>query len=233
MNNNTLYHFGYGAIIGNIQTLIGHPLDTLKALKQTNINITKTHLQIRNLYKGIQYPLAMSITFNSGIFGIYSYLQKLEYSREVSGLISGGIMGFISNPLEYYKINTQIGNKPSLMDHKFNIQIWRGCGYTTARESIATGFYFSNYHYLNEQLKLSPFIAGGISGCLSWAITYPLDTLKTIKQSNDISLLNILKTKGGLQHINIWNGFLICQARAFIVNGISFIMYDYLQKNNR
>ena len=31
--------------------------------------------------------------------------------------------------------------------------------------------------------------------------------------------------------IKIWNGFFTCQCRAFIVNGISFVMYDYFKND--
>ena len=224
MDNNTFHYFGYGALIGMTQTIIGHPFDTLKTIKQSNISVTKKDINFKRLFLGIKFPLTISTGFNSGIFGIHTYFLNKDMSHATSGFLAGGIMGLLSNPFEYYKINSQL-NKP------FNYyQIWKGCGYTISRESIATSYYFSSYNYYTNEHNITPFIAGGISGCSSWLITYPIDTIKTIKQSNDnINLKQIWKIINN-KNFNIWNGILICQIRAFIVNGISFVLYEHLKK---
>ena len=229
-------NFKYGALIGMTQTVIGYPFDTIKTMKQsnntTNINTntytninTNTNfkpLNLKRLYQGVRFPMYMSIGFNSGVFGLYSTFLNYGYSRESSGFLAGGIMAIVSNPFEYYKVNSQVGQKFQYSN------MWKGVSYTFWRESIATGFYFSNYHLLTTNFALSPFIAGGISGCLSWTITYPIDTLKTIKQSNDTLELRQIFTMIKKKQIKIWNGFFTCQIRAFIVNGVSFVMYEYL-----
>lgn len=226
MGKDDLIDFRNGAIIGMTQTLIGYPLDTIKTMKQNNqnINFGNRKNNILRLYQGVKFPLSMSIGFNSGVFGLYSIFLKKGLSHESSGFLSGGIMGIFSNPFEYYKVNSQVGNK-------FKYQnMWKGGNYTFWRESIGHCFYFSSYHYFTESIGFSPFLSGGMSGCLSWTITYPIDTMKTIKQShNNIKIIEILKMiKTG--EIKIWNGFFTCQIRAFIVNGISFVMYDYFKK---
>ena len=224
MEQNKLIDFRNGAIIGMTQTFIGYPLDTIKTMKQNNQMVTNKGFNIVRLYKGFKYPLYMSIGFNSGVFGLYSIFLKKGMTHESSGFLAGGIMGILSNPLEYYKINSQVGNN-------FKYQnMWKGVNYTFWRESIAHSFYFSSYEYLNKNIGISPFLSGGISGCISWTVSYPIDTMKTIKQSNsNIKIKDIMKMiKKG--EIKIWNGFFTCQIRAFIVNGISFVMYDYFKK---
>lgn len=225
MSYNDLIDFRNGAIIGMTQTLIGYPLDTIKTMKQHNQIIKINRSNILRLYQGVKYPLCMSIGFNSGVFGLYSIFLKKGLSHESSGFLAGGIMGILSNPFEYYKVNSQVGNN-------FNYKhIWKGGNYTFWRESIAHSFYFSCYNYLTENKGFYPFLSGGISGCLSWTITYPIDTIKTIKQSNiNLNVWDIMKmVKKG--EIKIWNGFFTCQIRAFIVNGISFVMYDYFKES--
>ena len=236
MKKENIIDFRNGAIIGMTQTLMGYPLDTIKTLKQNNqnIKITKTKefnngfnkIKILRLYQGVSYPLYLSIGFNSGVFGLYSIFLKEGMSHQTSGFLAGGIMGIISNPFEYYKVNSQVGNT-----FKYK-NIWKGGNYTFWRESIAHSFYFSSYHYFTEYRNLSPFLAGGISGCLSWTVTYPIDTIKTIKQSNNnLNIGDIIKMVKK-REIKIWNGFFTCQCRAFIVNGVSFVMYDYFKNKS-
>lgn len=229
MGKVNIIDFRNGAIIGMTQTLIGYPFDTIKTLKQNNQMIKKkptsgySKINILRLYQGVRYPLCMSIGFNSGVFGLYSIFLKKEMSHQTSGFLAGGIMGILSNPLEYYKVNSQVGNNFKYYD------MWKGGNYTFWRESIAHSFYFSNYNYLTEKLGFYPFISGGISGCVSWLITYPIDTMKTIKQSNDNLNINDIIKMAKKGEIKIWNGFLACQCRAFIVNGISFVIYEYFR----
>jgi hypothetical protein len=45
--------FWAGLISGIFQTVVGHPLDTLKVWKQNNSRISPSFF---NLYKGIKYP---------------------------------------------------------------------------------------------------------------------------------------------------------------------------------
>ena len=54
-------HFLMGSIIGITQTIVGHPLDTLKIRSQNNIS---RHL-FKNLYNGVSYPLMVSLYSNS------------------------------------------------------------------------------------------------------------------------------------------------------------------------
>ena len=49
--------FYNGMIVGVVQTLTGHPFDTLKVLQQTNVNIIYKNLSIR-----VQPSLARQLT---------------------------------------------------------------------------------------------------------------------------------------------------------------------------
>jgi hypothetical protein len=62
-----LNDFSKGTIVGISQTFFGHPLDTLKTLKQNGTKIQGENL--RSLYRGIYYPLILSTTYNSLLFG--------------------------------------------------------------------------------------------------------------------------------------------------------------------
>lgn len=212
-----------GAIIGISQTILGHPLDTLKTWRQ-NGNNTKLILDsefktnIRNLFRGVTYPFILSIGYNSFLFGFYSKLKKESYSSLEAGAVSGTILGVILNPFEYYKIQCQ-----TKISENISLYPFRGVHYTLLRESISCGLYFSSYEYFTQNLGISSFIAGGISGCSSWAITYPIDTVKTRFQAN-----SSFKGIHYIQQGNLWQGIGFCLLRAFLVNGVSFSLYEML-----
>ena len=55
-----------GILIGSIQTFIGHPLDTLKTNVQNNKSFNI--YSIKNLYRGLYYPIISSISSNFVLF---------------------------------------------------------------------------------------------------------------------------------------------------------------------
>ena len=179
MNINLESEYKKGAFVGISQIILGHPFDTLKTWKQTRTDIKLNKGIINNLFRGISYPLFLSIGYNSFLFGFYKYLRNCSYSSFESGIISGGILGIVLNPFEYYKIQRQISNNRPLYYIPF-----RGLHYTIGRESLACGLYFTTYEYFTEGIGMNSFISGGISGCTSWALTYPIDTIKTRFQAN-------------------------------------------------
>ena len=260
-----------GGIVGCSQTIIGHPLDTLKTLKQNNskINISffnknnlmsknnlisKNNLMSKNnpisnfqykslihLFKGVKYPLFVSTFYNSQIFGLYNICKKYGFNDFSSGFISGGILSSILTPFELYKIKEQTAlqnthknnNLNNNLNYNFNnlnsklkfTNLFIGFKYTFWRESLATGLYFHSYNYCKKSETLGdyPFISGGIAGLTSWLFTYPIDTIKTNYQINPkLNLLKIINEKP------LFNGLGFCLLRAFIVNGVSFAIYEKL-----
>lgn len=209
--------FTNGFFVGIAQTITGHPFDTIKVIKQTNNNILLKKIPLNRLYKGISYPLIGSCALNSVQFGTYHYLANTyHFNPFISGFISGGFSSIILNPIEMYKIKYQLLNKN-------NIYLWRGFHLTFLRETFSTSMYFSSYYYLNTDYN--SFISGGLSGILSWFITYHIDVLKTRIQSN-----HNLKLIDAWKQGNMWKGLSFCLLRSFIVNGTGFYIYDFLKK---
>ena len=96
-----------------------------------------------------------------------------------------------------------------------------GLKYTFLRESLACGIYFKTYDVCSKNIGLNPFISGGLAGCNSWLLTYPIDTIKTRYQLDQTKGTMDMLKRGGL-----WNGLSYCLFRAFLVNGISFTCYE-------
>lgn len=71
--------------------------------------------------------------------------------------------------------------------------------------------------------QLGVFLSGGISGTLSWLVTYPIDTIKSRIQTN-------ITFKDALNKGNIFNGLSICLVRTFLVNATGFYAANNLNK---
>ena len=136
---------------------------------------------------------------------------------------------------------------------------YAGLSYTVSRELVSIPVYFGVFHYLDTKFTQNfentlkkqsktdteallntssnnvcvpsfipsivySGIAGGVAGMSSWLITYPLDTLKTRKQLNPDTKFKQLVKSG-----HLFNGIYITLLRAFIVNGLGFMIYKYVK----
>jgi len=214
------HDFYNGIIVGVIQTLTGHPFDTLKVLQQNNITINYKSLRLAKLYRGMFYPMCGSGIFNSLQFGFYKYFNDTYNNNIIAGVGSGLISGLILNPIEVLKIKGQLTTTHS-------VSLTRGLHITCIRESLSTSIYFAAYYkamgYFDKQNSYNSFISGGTAGVLSWFFIYPLDVVKTRYQSYKTnSIMNAINMG------NLWNGLTFCLCRAFIVNGSGFMVYNSL-----
>jgi hypothetical protein len=211
-------HVISGGVSGISQVLVGYPFDTLKVWKQVNI---KPIYNISNLYRGIYIPLLSNGIINSCLFSINNKTNKIINNNFFSGLFSGFITSPLLNMESYQKIKYQNNVKKK-------INIFNGLKIGFLRNSLFYGIYFESYFKTKELLnnKFSKYkftnnlIAGGISGCLSWLSIYPLDTIRTRLQTNNITL------KDAINQRYLYNGLKIAMVRAFIVNSIGFYFYE-------
>jgi solute carrier family 25 (mitochondrial carnitine/acylcarnitine transporter), member 20/29 len=212
MGSNDYQYIKTGAIIGLVQTIVGHPLDTLKTNFQNNYslkNIFKSDTPIiKKLYSGIFYPATINLVYNTCVYQLHHKLHQNNYSHFTSGCISGGLMGIVLNPFEYKKVIQQVDIKNKSINNTVINQVinqvinkkinkskpfFIGLKYTMLRESLSTGIYFSTYFYLKEEKKKSVFHSGGLAGIYSWLFTYPIDTYKTRIQINPHYSMNLFE----------------------------------------
>ena len=211
-------NFSAGFLSGISQTIIGHPFDTLKTLKQNNIQLKQ--ISLYNLYRGVSMPIIQTPL----IVGIGFYTNELIKPHTnncfISGMASGIVGSFLVCPFEFYKINLQQQNHIKL-NAKDWIRSYRHLNLVLMREVPAMTLYFGIYEKMKEY-KFSSFISGGISGVSSWFFTYPLDTIKTRVQGGICGNISKAYSKG-----NLWIGLNYCLFRAFLVNGVGFTTYEY------
>lgn len=214
-----------GIYVGFSQTLIGHPLDTLKIRIQNG----NYHNMTSNLWAGLSVPLLSSVSINALSFYLFNKTKQLcsNYSNEVeinyvSGFVSGVLSSVVIHPIEYFKIRKQCSKNFS-----FDLKtIYSGVYCTLVRESIGASVYFGVYYQTITQYNA--FIAGGFAGMFSWLVTYPIDVVRTRIALGD----GKIDYKKAISKGNLFNGLNVCMLRSFIVNGFSFTVYDYLREKN-
>ena len=117
---------------------------------------------------------------------------------------------------------------------------YAGTGPTAGRLVTAWCFYFGVQECLEDWFKgtkdtalpstpTESFVAGGIAGIVSWAVSMPFDTIKTRIQTNPHvyksgwhCLKEILR-EGGVR--NLYTGFDAVILRSFVANGLAFATY--------
>ncbi len=207
-------NFLIGTFVGFSQTLVGHPIETLKMRVQTNM---KVRVPIRTLFNGISIPFCLTGFANSLFFGIENHFYKKGYPHWQAGAIAGFSSTFIVCPLENIKVKKQVS-------HDYNLKFYRGIVPFISRETISMSIYFGSYNKFKD-LGMNNLLAGAITGWLSW-LPYPFDVIKSRMQQNySISLTDAVKQK------KMWKGFGICSIRAIIVNAIGFATYEIMSKH--
>jgi solute carrier family 25 (mitochondrial carnitine/acylcarnitine transporter), member 20/29 len=211
--------FWAGCYSGVVQTFIGHPLDTLKVLIQTNVPVHKTPL---HFYKGVSFPLTFNVISTGIAFEINSHVHSYTGSQFGSGFVTGVLLTPIVFYFDLGKIHKQLYPRDSLSWMHF-VSV-NGLTATMMRESIATSTYMGIFFSLEE--NWGPFVSGGIAGLASWTSTYPLDVIKTRQMKN-----KNLSMYDGFRLGTLWKGFGVCAIRAIVVNSVGLLAYS-MAKNH-
>lgn len=238
MNNDVLIS---SFVAGSLQTIVGHPFDTIKTrmqiydvkAKKCIINIFKKE-GITSFYKGAISPFIVGCFQNCMSFGIENYFRSYYNNNFITGFISGSINSFFINPAELIKCHIQnergkhLNFKETiiiLQRKKINCQT--GLVSTFIRESFGCSIYFGSYNYLKKKYD-EPLFNGGIAGVLGWLYTYPIDVLKTKKQISNDSYYKIVSK---LKFNNYFQGLGIMLFRSFFTNACIFFAYENLKKS--
>jgi solute carrier family 25 (mitochondrial carnitine/acylcarnitine transporter), member 20/29 len=125
--------------------------------------------------------------------------------------------------------------------------LYLGFQSTLVREVTANAVYFYSYEYImrlfagNKSASHAPieaaFLAGGLGGTFSWMMTYPIDYVKTVMQSQDLDRLKyrspwhcavVQHRKEGFK--TFFKGMGITLLRSFPVNGTAFFAFEYFMR---
>lgn len=215
--------FTLGTFVGVVQTIAGHPLDTIKTNYQNNQTLKFNKNSITTLYRGLSYPLFSTSIINGFLFYSNDTFNNISNNNFISGFMTGIVCSPMINIFETCKVRKQLNENIGMNLIKYSKL---GLSTTLVRESFGASLYFGIYHHLREDYN--PFISGSIAGMSSWFFTYPVDVIKTRIQSGLDKNWQEAITRGGLT-----NGLSVCLIRSFIVNGFSFMAYDYIKHQNK
>jgi solute carrier family 25 carnitine/acylcarnitine transporter 20/29 len=123
------------------------------------------------------------------------------------------------------------------------VGLYRGFWVTFNRDFLSFGIYFYSYFKIkdcyeerNSLTNLKLLFAGGVSGVMSWLITYPFDTLKTVIQTQNqerylkqIEAYSLISKETNSKFYCIFKGLTPTLIRAFIVNAVIFYTNELCQ----
>jgi solute carrier family 25 carnitine/acylcarnitine transporter 20/29 len=168
----------------------------------------------------------------------------IEYYKlyAMSGAVAGFTQAFLLSPLELIKIKMQLPNSGYLntwhcahdlftrRGYKF---LTRGTMLTILRDVPAVSAYFvsfelacNSFSACRDNLAIfNLLVAGGVAGCVSWIVTYPIDVIKTRYQA-DTAYLGMRdcfrKTLRYEGYMGFWRGVAPTLLRAFPNNAAIF-----------
>jgi hypothetical protein len=203
------YNLIPGFVQGMVRVTISYPFDSVKVYMQKGIypstisafkNIVKSDPRI--LYRGSSLSFTVIPMDRSIQFFMAEKLNK-NYNAYLSGLISGTISSLYSVPLQYITTNAILSDRKNYTNlFKFikNLnfkKFYNGYTIEYSRSLLGTTTYMGTYLYLRNnvnpdyQLQLAP-VLGCIANITAWMVMFPLDTIRTFRQTTDNSTVNIV-----------------------------------------
>ncbi|XP_054426584.1 solute carrier family 25 member 45 isoform X3 [Pteronotus mesoamericanus] len=120
--------------------------------------------------------------------------------------------------------------------------LFRGAWALTLRDTPTLGIYFVTYEWLCRQStpegqnpsSTTVLVAGGFAGIASWVAATPLDVIKSRMQMDGLrqrayrGMLDCMVTSARQEGLGVFfRGLTINSARAFPVNAVTFLSYEY------
>lgn len=182
---------------------------------------------------------------------VRSYLGQVF----LAGCVAGAAQTIVTAPSELVKIRMQATGSQyssssqcliaSVRSHGLRSGLFRGFGVTFLRDCPNIGIYFWSYEYVKSLLSggrllvgdsqvasnAAVLLAGGTAGILSWALSYPIDVVKTRLQADTTGMYRnarhalMLSVKQHGYRI-LFQGFGACMYRAFLVNAVTFVAFE-------
>ncbi|GAB5578082.1 solute carrier family 25 member 47 [Prionailurus iriomotensis] len=219
---------------------------------------TYRHESLLGFFKGMSFPIASIAMVNSVLFGVYSntLLALTATSHQerraqppsyihvfIAGCTGGFVQVYCLAPFDLIKVRLQNQTEPREEGPR---GLFRGAWALTLRDTPTLGIYFVTYEWLCRQSTRdgqdpSPatvLVAGGFAGIASWAVATPLDVIKSrlqmagLKRRAYRGVLDCMVSSARQEGLGVFfRGLTINSARAFPVNAVTFLSYEYLLRS--
>ena len=240
----SLITFASGACYGLTTVVVGQPFDTIKTIAQSDRSSREGVVAIgkrlyasegvRGLWRG-STPLVLGGTFmRSAQFGCndlardalrdsglprHKILGVVDTHVVLAGMCGGVGRALVEGPTEYVKVRQQLASSWAPRD------ALSGMGVTLARN---TGLFatFCVWIDVTKPLGLWPFFSGALCSNLAWLTLWPLDVVKTQRQSGKYagaSALTLLRA--AYDTGSLYRGLLPGLVRSSLANGTSMVVY--------
>jgi len=238
-------HFIAGMVAGATQCVVLVPTDVVKCRMQLDSSKNLTFITQTKKPKSTTAQRSFSTAAKATYFPSSSSSSNRRQHSSSSTSTSASTEQPSSAPKKQFKGSLDCGIK--IFQNEGIAGLYKGFSVTALRELPSIGVYFSVYRFLRERIdeRLGPawqttstVVAGGLAGCCSWFVVYPLDVIKTNiqvhsfisggNQGGIVQTARALYQKSGYQ--TFYRGIGPTMMRAFPVNGITFLCYENLKK---
>mmetsp|Transcript_10588 Transcript_10588/g.30267 ORF Transcript_10588/g.30267 Transcript_10588/m.30267 type:complete len:269 (-) Transcript_10588:101-907(-) len=226
-----------GSVGGLCNTISGYPLDTVKVRLQTG----NTQALFRGLFKGITAPISTVAPFWATLYFGYKAGKSIQpddspLSAARAGAVAGICGCFVWVPMQAVKCIAQdrhCRSSEALRILRSQVGLagfYRGFVPTLLLFSIpgSAAFYWT-YETSTARFGAmwwTPFVAGGLAGCLEWTVGMPGDTLRTRYQTSyrHDSVLQCARELVASHGVSgFYRGYSAALARAFVSNGAALL----------
>ena len=220
-----------GLFAGTLTTIICNPLDVIRTHKQLNKNYK---ISFKFLYRGFSLSLITIPPFWSIYFPVYTKFKEYNFGI-FSGYLACNVASTFTCPLFFIRQKNQTNNNFNVTNfYKQNgIKPFYNGLIPTYLVNISMLFQMPMYEYLKNKVNNNTFNIFGIttfSKIISTFITYPIDTVRTIKRNNDELKITTIVRQLNKNKLMYYSGIIYYLSRGIPTHIITFCTYEYLNK---
>jgi hypothetical protein len=195
---------------GIVKVILSYPFDVTKVYMQKEIHKTMFSAfsnilasDPRILYRGAVLPLTIIPIERALTLTWAEKLNQRGFSGYTGGFIIGATSSFYYVPMQYVTTNAVLTRR---CDYKNIFHFIRRVPPTYVgfvpefiRASLASSIFFGTYMWIRDLSLIksphSPLIYGPVASIFSWICIFPLDTIRTERQTSVESVSMIIREK--------------------------------------
>lgn len=224
-----------GFVQGIVRVCISYPFDNVRVNLQSSKHsssyafLKNIKFSTKSLYKGLGIPLMIVPIDRSFNFFLFEKLKQKQFTSFQSSIISTLITSLYSIPANFLSTHILLSDKNTknaIIDFKNNKTYFRGSIPDISRGLLASTLFMTTYGYLRDNIPIEKhnyMIFGIISSISSWSVTYPLDTIRVLKQYNNSTYYSIIKNNYNI----LYKGYSLILLRAIPSAGLGMYTYEY------